>query len=186
MAANGTPITLDDWFALLEAMPVPQGYRAEIIEGTVQLTRRRDTRWDITADLYDQLRTKYPRNRLKSDVRLDLPGPLNSFAPDLMLLAEGAERTAAGLWRCADIEFAAEVTPQDTTDPEDSPKVAAYAEAGVPVYLVVDPRQGRSHAYTTPKKDTYAVRLTVTFGGGMNLTGTPLDLVLETGAFPRD
>ncbi|MEU4151701.1 Uma2 family endonuclease [Streptomyces sp. NPDC026659] len=186
MAANGTPITLDDWFALLEAMPVPQGYRAEIIEGTVQLSWRRDTRWDITADLYDQLRAKYPRKRLKSDVRLDLPGPLNSFAPDLMLVAEGAERTADGLWRCEDIEFAAEVTPQDTEDPGDNPKVAAYALAGVPVYLVVDPRHGKSHAYSKPGKDTYAVRLTVTFGADMNLTGTPLGLILETDDFPRD
>ncbi|MFI9393593.1 Uma2 family endonuclease [Streptomyces bauhiniae] len=186
MAGIGTPVTLDDWFTRLEAMPVPEGYKAEIIEGTVQLTSRGDSQWAITADLYEQLRTRYPRARLKSGARLDLPGPLNSYAPDLMLLAESAERTAAGLWRCAEVEFAAEVLPLDTVDPAHGPKEAAYALAEVPVYLVVDPRQGRCHAYSKPKKDEYAVRLTVTFGADLNLTGTPVGLSLKTHDFPRD
>ncbi|WP_237523043.1 Uma2 family endonuclease [Streptomyces sp. SID1328] len=117
MTEFGPPVTLDDWFARLEAMPVPEGYKAEIIEGTVHLTSRGDSQWAITADLYEQLRTRYPRTRLKSGARLDLPGRLNSYAPDLMLLAEEAEQDGRGLWRCADVQFAVEVLPRDTPDP---------------------------------------------------------------------
>ncbi|NEB95707.1 Uma2 family endonuclease [Streptomyces bauhiniae] len=186
MTEIGPPATLDDWFTRLEAMPVPEGYKAEIIEGTVHLTSRGDSQWAITADLYDQLRTRYPRTRLKSGARLDLPGPLNSYAPDLMLIAESAERTAVGLWRCTDVEFAAEVLPLDRVDPAHGLKEAAYALAEVPVYLVVDPRQGRCHAYSKPKKDEYTVRLTVAFGGDLDLSGTPVDLLLKTHDFPRD
>ncbi|MFF7386053.1 Uma2 family endonuclease [Streptomyces griseoluteus] len=186
MAGIGTPTTLDDWFARLEAMPVPEGYKAEIIEGTVQLTSRRESQWEITADLYEQLRTRHPRARLKSGARLDLPGPMNSYAPDLMLVAEEAEKDGRGLWRCADVQFAAEVLPLDTADPAYGPKAAAYALAEVPVYFVVDPRQGKSHAYSKPEKDGYTVRLTVSFGGDVDLTGTPVGVALETHDFPRD
>ncbi|TGN73862.1 Uma2 family endonuclease [Streptomyces bauhiniae] len=186
MAGIGTPTTLDDWFARLEAMPVPEGYKAEIIEGTVQLTSRRESQWEITADLYEQLRTRHPRARLKSGARLDLPGPMNSYAPDLMLVAEEAEKDGRGLWRCADVQFAAEVLPLDTVDPAPGPKQAAYASAKVPLYLVVDPRQGKSHVYSKPKDDEYMVRETVAFGTDLRLTGTAIDLILKTHDFPRD
>ncbi|WP_237523044.1 hypothetical protein [Streptomyces sp. SID1328] len=56
----------------------------------------------------------------------------------------------------------------------------------MPVYFVVDPRRGQCHAYSKPEKDAYTNRLTVTFGGDVDLTGTPVGIALKTHDFPRD
>lgn len=96
MAESGDELTLDMMFEWLEKMPVPEGYKAEIVGGHVFMTPERDTHWDIIADIYDQMRTKYPRRRLKSDVRIDYPGHLNGFVSDVTLLAEGAAQKARG------------------------------------------------------------------------------------------
>lgn len=99
----------------------------EIVEGTVYMSPQRDTHWEIIAAIYEQLRTKYPRKRVKSDVRIDYH------------------------WSYEDVEFVAEVISKGTAANDYGPKKAAYATAEVPVYVIADPCQGRCHIYTAPK-----------------------------------
>ncbi|MFF7238297.1 MULTISPECIES: Uma2 family endonuclease [Streptomyces] len=186
MAESDNPITLDDLFERLEKMPVPEGYKVEIVEGTVFMSPQRDTHWEIILDIVEQLRTKYPRKRVKSDVRIDYPGHLNGFATDVTVISEGAEKTPAGQWRHSDVEFAAEVISKGTAANDYGPKKAAYAEAEVPVYLVADPYQRRCHVYTQPKEGGYEIETTVAFGNDLDLTGTVVGLTLKTDEFPQD
>ncbi|QIJ63315.1 Uma2 family endonuclease [Streptomyces sp. JB150] len=186
MAESDNTITLDEMFERLEKMPVPEGYKVEIVEGTVYLSPQRDTHWEIIADIYEQLRTKYPRRRIKSDVRIDYPGHLNGFATDVTVMTEDAAKTESGHWRCEDVMFVAEVISRSTGQNDYGPKKTAYATAGVPVYVVADPCQGRCHLYTDPKDGDYEVETTVPFGKDLDLTHTVVDLVLKTGEFPRD
>ncbi|MER5888485.1 Uma2 family endonuclease [Streptomyces sp. NPDC001941] len=184
--ANETGRTLDEMFEGLEGGAVPPGYKVEIVEGAIYMSPQRDTHWEITAHLYEQLRTRYPLKRLKSDVRIDYPGGLNGFATDLTLLAEDAAKDARGRWRAEDVLLAAEVVSRSTAANDYGPKLRAYAAAEVPVYLVVDPYQGRCHVHTQPKDGEYLSELTVAFGADVDLTGTPVGLTLATGEFPRD
>ncbi|WP_156724994.1 PDDEXK family nuclease [Streptomyces apocyni] len=85
---SGTGPTLDAMFESLTRMPAPEGHKVEIVEGTVYQTPHRDTHWQVIASVYDQLRTKYPRGRIKSDVRIDFPGHLNGFAADVTLYTQ--------------------------------------------------------------------------------------------------
>ncbi|MFB7932714.1 Uma2 family endonuclease [Streptomyces sp. NPDC056039] len=186
MADSSGDLTLNVMFDWVEKMPAPEGYKVEIVGGNIFLAPQRDTHWDIIADIYDQLRTKYPRKRLKSDVRVDYPGHLNGFASDLTLMAEGAAKNAKNLWRCEDVEFVAEVISRKTAANDYGPKKDAYAAAGVPVYLIVDPYTGRWHLHTTPKDGEYRGKLSLDFGDEADLTGTVVGLLLETGEFPRD
>ncbi|MER6343628.1 Uma2 family endonuclease [Streptomyces sp. NPDC001595] len=186
MAESDNTITLDEMFERIEKMPVPEGYKVEIVEGTVYMSPQRDTHWEIILDIVEQLRTKYPRRRIKSDVRIDYPGRLNGFATDVTLLAEDAARTERGLWRCEDVLFVAEVVSKSTGQNDYGPKKTAYAAAEVPVYVIADPYQARCHLYTDPKDGDYQVETTVAFGKELDLTGTVVDLVLNTGDFPRD
>jgi Uma2 family endonuclease len=181
---DGEP-TLDALFESLERT-VPEGCKAEIVEGAAFMWAQRDPHWEITAGIFEQLRTKYPRKRVKSDVRIDYPGHLNGFASDVTLVAEGAEQTPGGLWRCGDVEFVAEVISKGTAHNDYGPKKTAYAAAEVPVYLVADPYQGRCHLFTQPKGGEYVSELTVAFGAHVDMTATPLGLTLTTGEFPRD
>ncbi|MEU5309187.1 Uma2 family endonuclease [Streptomyces sp. NPDC021562] len=186
MAKSDDEITLDELFEQIEKMPAPEGYKVEIVEGTVFMSPQRDTHWEIIADIYEQLRTKYPRKRVKSDVRIDYPGHLNGFASDVTLMAEDAAKTDSGLWRHQDVEFVAEVISKGTAANDYGAKKTAYATAEVPVYLIADPYQRRCHVYTHPKGDDYTTETRVAFGADVDLTGTVLGLTLNTAEFPTD
>ncbi|MFE9610301.1 Uma2 family endonuclease [Streptomyces sp. NPDC006012] len=185
MAEENCGLTLDGMFESLERT-TPEGYKVEIVEGAVFMSPQRDTHWEIILDIIEQLRAKYPRMRVKSDVRIDYPGHLNGFASDVTLVAEAAEQTPGGLWRCGDVEFVAEVISKGTAHNDYGPKKAAYAVAEVPVYLIADPYQGKCHLYTQPKDGEYVSELTVSFGTDVDMTATPLGLTLATDEFPRD
>ncbi len=185
MAESDNTSILDMMFELLEK-PVPEGYKVEIVEGTVYMSPQRDTHWEIIADVYEQLRTKYPRKRLKSDVRIDYPGHLNGFATDVTVMVEGAAKTADGHWRHEDVEFVVEVISKGTAANDYGPKKIAYATAEVPVYLIADPYQGRCHLYTHPKNGDYATETKTDFGDDIDLTDTVVGLTLKTDEFPRD
>ncbi|MFE1450215.1 Uma2 family endonuclease [Streptomyces olivaceoviridis] len=185
MAEESDGPALDALFESLERT-TPEGYKVDIVGGAVFMTPQRDTDWEIIAGIFEQLRTKYPRKRVKSDVRIDYPGHLNGFCSDVTLVAEGAEKTPGGLWRCGDVEFVAEVVSKGTAHNDYGPKRTAYAAAEVPVYLIADPYQRRCHLHTDPKDGDYAVSTRVDFGTDIDLTGTVVGLVLKTGDFPRD
>ncbi|MFH8976059.1 Uma2 family endonuclease [Streptomyces sp. NPDC017890] len=186
MAEESTGLTLDVMFEWLEKMPVPEGYKTEIVGGHIFMTPQRDTRWDIILDIVEQLRTKYPRKRVKSDVRMDYPGHLNGFASDVVALAEGARRDDKGHWLPEDVEFVAEVISRSTAGNDHGPKKDAYAAAGVPVYLIVDPYAGEWHLHTLPQDGKYHGFVSFGFGEDVDLTGTVVGLALRTDDFPRD
>ncbi|GHF71492.1 Uma2 family endonuclease [Streptomyces thermodiastaticus] len=185
MAEERNELTLDELFESLERT-TPEGYKVEIVEGAIFMSPQRDTHWEIILDIVEQLRARFPRRRVKSDVRVDYPGHLNGFASDVTLVSENAEKTPAGLWSCDDVEFVAEVISKGTAQNDYGPKKTAYATAEVPVYLVVDPYQGKCHLYSQPKDGDYLSELTVAFGADVDMTATPVGLVLRTGEFPRD
>ncbi|CAL9536966.1 hypothetical protein SUDANB145_04139 [Streptomyces sp. enrichment culture] len=186
MAEESAELTLDVMFDWLEKLPVPEGYKTEIVGGHIFMTPQRDTHWDIILDIVEQLRAKYPRKRVKSDVRMDYPGYLNGFASDVVALAEGAEKDDKGHWRPEDVEFVAEVISRKTASNDYGPKKDTYATAGVPVYLIVDPYTGQWHLHTMPKDGSYHASVSFGFGEDVDLTDTAVGLVLETGDFPRD
>ena len=178
--------TLDMMFEWLENVPVPEGYKTEIVGGHIFMSPQRDNHWDIIADVYDQLRTKYPRRRLKSDVRIDYPGHLNGFATDLTLVSEGAKKNDKGHWLCQDVEFVMEVISRSTGMNDYGQKKAAYAEAEVPVYLIVDPYTRKCVLHTLPVDGEYTAEQRFTFGDPVDLTKTPLDITLATDEFPTE
>lgn len=185
MADYSGELTLDKLFESLERT-TPEGYKVEIVEGAIFMSPQRDTHWEIIADIYEQLRTKYPRKRVKSDVRIDYPGHLNGFATDVTLVSEDAEKDEKGLWNYEDVEFVAEVISRGTAHNDYGPKKTAYAVAEVPVYLIADPYQGKCHLFTQPKDGDYMTETTVGFGTDVDLTATDLGLTLTTDEFPRD
>ncbi|MEU8996755.1 Uma2 family endonuclease [Streptomyces caniferus] len=183
MAESGE---LDDMFERLDQMHIPEGYKVEIVEGTIYMAPQRGTHWETIADIYEQLRARYPRKCVLSDVRIDFPGHLNGFASDVVALAEGATKNDRNQPRYQDIEFVAEVISQSTGKNDYGPKKTAYALAEVPVYLIADPYLGRCRVFTDPQDGDYKVDLTVTYGMPIDLTHTVVGLTLSTEEFPRD
>ncbi|MEU1330028.1 Uma2 family endonuclease [Streptomyces sp. NPDC005865] len=184
--ADDNTTRLDKMFEALEHGPFLEGYKIDIIEGAVHMTPQRANHWDIIAGIYEQLRTKYARRRLLSDVRIDYPGELNAFCSDVALVADTAERNARGGFHCDDVEFVAEVISRGTGPNDYGPKKTGYATAAVAVYLIVDPYQGKCHVYTRPEDGDYRVETTADFGQKIDLTHTFIGLTLDTSDFSRD
>ncbi|MFD7894053.1 Uma2 family endonuclease [Streptomyces sp. NPDC059743] len=185
MADESDELTLDTLFELLEKMPVPEGYKVEIVGGAVYMSPQRQVHWEIILGFVEQLRAKYPRARLASDVRIDFPGHLNGFCSDVAAMADDAVKDSSGRWRHEDIEFVAEVISKGTAVNDYGPKKDVYAAAGVPVYVIADPYTGRCHVYTQPKDGEYISDLTIAFGVEIDLTATAVGLTLKTDEFPR-
>ncbi|WP_328880903.1 Uma2 family endonuclease [Streptomyces sp. NBC_00299] len=184
--ADANTERLDQWFERLERMPVPEGFRVEIVGGNVHMTPQRDTHWAIIFRIAGAVAAKFGMDRVLSDVRIDFPGHENGFCPDVAKLSDSAKKDDDGRWRYEDVEFVAEVISEATAANDYGRKKLAYAEAEVPVYVIADPYQGRCHVYTVPKDGTYATETRVDFGTDIDLTGTVVDLVLKTEDFPRD
>jgi Uma2 family endonuclease len=186
MAEESGELTLDVMFECLEKMPIPEGTKVEIVGGNIFMSPQRQTHWEIIADIYEQLRGKYPRKRLASDVRIDFPGHLNGFACDVAAMAERSVKDGKGRWRYQDVEFVAEVISKDTAANDYGTKKLVYAVAEVPVYLIADPYQGRCRIFSQPKDGDYTNETKLVFGDPVDLTGTVVGLTLETTDFPRD
>ncbi|MFE1478769.1 Uma2 family endonuclease [Streptomyces cyaneofuscatus] len=183
MADISDELTLDEMFEWLE--PTPEGFKVEIVEGTVHMSPQRDTHWRIILAILKQLLPRFAEDRLLSDVRIDF-GEGNGFAPDLVKLFDKAAKNSHGRWLPEHVEFVAEVISKGTAAADYGPKKAAYAAAGVPVFLIVDPYVSRCLLHSEPKDGDYHKKLVVDFGLDVDLTGTSMDLVLKTDAFPRD
>lgn len=184
MAEECVELTLDVLFEWLEKMPIPEGTKVEIVGGNIFMSPQRQNHWEIIFGIAEQLRAKYPRKRLASDVRIDFPGHLNGFACDLAAMAERSVKNSRGRWRYQDVEFVAEVISKDTAANDHGPKKDAYAAAEVPAYLIVDPYTGEWHLHTLPKDGKYHSNVSFSFGEDIDLTGTPVGLVIETDEFP--
>ncbi|PJE95581.1 hypothetical protein CUT44_22735 [Streptomyces carminius] len=180
-------ITLDELFERLERMPVPEGYKVEIVEGSVYTTPQRRTHWKIIRKVLRQLEDRFgPDTEIDSDVRIDFPGHLNGFAPDLAKIADAAEPGAHGRFSPEDVELVVEVVSRSTAANDYGPKLTAYATAGVPAYLVIGPYTARCRLFTHPKEGGYRSELTTDFGEPVKITETSVELTLATDGFPRD
>ena len=178
---------LDEWFERLERMPVPEGFRVEIVGGNVYMTPQRDTHWAIIFKLAMAVEARFGEDvKVFSDVRIDFPGHENGLCPDVAVLRASAEKDDEGRWRYEDVEFVFEVISEGTAANDYGPKKAAYATAEVPLYVIADPYQGRCYVYTDPKNGGYVTRTRVDFGDDIDLTGTVADLTVSTSNFPRD
>jgi Uma2 family endonuclease len=181
--AESDELTLDELFDRLERMPVPEGYKVEIVGGAVFMSPQRRTHWDIIFDVAEQLRARYARKRLTSDVLYHFPGELNGFCPDLAALAEDAKPDGKGNYSCRDIEFVLEVISKPTAHNDYGPKKAVYAETEVPVYLVADPYTRRCHLFTRPEAGAYRSETIVEFGLPVDMSHTLVGLSVATDEF---
>ncbi|MGA4841200.1 Uma2 family endonuclease [Streptomyces sp. G45] len=179
--------TLDAMFEAFEGLPILEGMKIEVVEGCVHMTPQRSTRWETIWCIVSQLSADPPRRRVFSDVRIDYPGHLNGLCSDVALLVEDAETDSEDRWRCEDVEFVAEVISRGTAENDYGPKRTAYATAGVAVYLIADPYEGKVRVYTRPEDGAYTEEWPpIAYGDDVDLTATPLGLTLTTARFPRD
>ncbi|NBE52861.1 Uma2 family endonuclease [Streptomyces boluensis] len=187
MAESANSRALDEMFEALERGPFREGYKIEVVGGAVHMVPQRNVHWQVIWKVLQALTKQFGEDvLLMTDVRIDFPGHLNGFCPDIAMFRDGAEPDDEERWRYEDIEFVGEVISRGTAANDYGPKKAVYATAGIPVYLIADPYQGRVHVYTQPKDGEYHIETNADFGQKIDLTHTPAGLTLDTSKFPRD
>ncbi|MDT0322858.1 Uma2 family endonuclease [Streptomyces millisiae] len=184
--ADTDDMSSDELFELLERA-IPEGLKAEIVGGGIFVSPQRNTHWFITMKLITALIKRFGEDVLAtSDVRVDFPGDRNAFCPDVVKFSADAAEDERGRFRYKDVEFVAEVISRGTAQNDYGKKREAYAAAGVPVYLIVDPYTRKCLVLTEPEGDRYREEVTVKFGDPVDLSGTIVDMVIPTDKFPHD
>jgi Uma2 family endonuclease len=192
---DGEPESLLEWADRLSKQN--PGCRVEIIGGILTVTPPADgDHADVLTDLMVSfiaagLHGKATRVHQGSGVWLP-SGPLDYAVPDLMVVdADFRDHVMeAGCFDPTIVHLVAEVTSSNYNNDLRN-KVNAYAEAGIPVYLIVNRRHNRVHVLTDPAGDeygshqVYAPGQRITLPGSIGPEGT-LEITLEASELLRD
>ncbi len=173
----GDPIDL--LIALEEAAGFP--IRPEYIEGTVIVPPQPDdNHGDVIGEFYYQLRAAgVSLVGMGAGYTLDAASPAERplVIPDFYVrrrrpteLDEAFRKTNKGWYPISMLALVGEVTSTNR-ETDIGPKYRTYAAAAVPVYVVVDRREGTVHVHSDPDPGNrrYQVHLSVPLGGKVPL-----------------
>jgi Uma2 family endonuclease len=198
--AETAPRVPSRWEVVLRAweqLDLPEGWRAEIIEGDIHImTPSTNEHGHIVSLLHRQLivETMSPGSgvadaEIYQAIGMRLPVLDNHYIPDLLVLPSpapglGADQVAE------DALLVVEVTSKSTAHKDRKAKLWGYAHAGVPLYLLVDrwdpeTGQGEVTLYSDPANGVYTTVAKTAFGKEIRLPA-PFDLTVDTSGFPTD
>ncbi|MEW2496623.1 Uma2 family endonuclease [Streptomyces nodosus] len=180
----------DDLVRFWEEMDWPEGSKVEIIEGIITVSPAPAFRHNvIAARIQRRLYSVIPEDwEIFQTMAIAVPSRMGMFIPDL-LVAPVPECTESDTHIPAALaELVVEVTSKSNAHHDRVSKTAAYAAAGIPLYLLVDcwaPDGPTVTLYGEPKGHVYRPLSTAKFGEAIKLPA-PFGLVIDTAEFPVD
>ncbi|MEW1721280.1 Uma2 family endonuclease [Streptomyces sp. NPDC093109] len=178
----------DDLVRLWKEKDAPEGCKVEIIEGIITVSP--SPSWDHNSTAYLlllRLASVIPGNwRVFQTQEAAVPGRKGLYIPDLMVASQ-ADRSAPGeIFPASRAKLVVEITSRGNAHHDRIAKAHGYAQAGVPLYLLLDPWASDSPTatlYGDPEGGTYRMLETVAYGGKLTLPA-PFDLAIDTAEFP--
>nr|WP_017585318.1 Uma2 family endonuclease [Nocardiopsis ganjiahuensis] len=178
-----------------EELDLPEGWRAEIIEGDIKImTPPSLEHGHIVTLIHKWLVLECHREgsgiggaEVYQNVGVRVPLRSGLYIPDLMVLPESV-LSSAPEQLIRDAILVVEVTSKSTAQKDRKPKLWGYAHAEVPLYLLVDrwdpdSAKGEVTLFSAPEDGRYTRSVRAPFGEGIELP-SPFDLMIDTGAFP--
>jgi len=180
----------DDLVRFWEEMEWPEGSKVEIIEGIVTVSPAPANQHNLITDAVQRrLYSAIPDDwGIFQTLAIAVPSRLGMFIPDLVVAPTGEVDGPGNYIPAAAAELVVEVTSKSNARHDRVSKPAAYAAAGIPLYLLIDrwAEGGPTITlYGEPRGDVYRVLRAGKFGEQIVLPG-PFDLKLDTSAFPAD
>jgi Uma2 family endonuclease len=181
----------DSWDALVrlwEETDWPEGCKVEIIEGIVTVSPTpAGTHSLIAAKVQRQLYAALPDDwEVHQTLSVAVPSCTGMFIPDLLVIADDVVRGDGYYVAAAAAELVVEITSPSNASHDRIAKAAGYAQAGVPLYLLIDvcaPGGPTVTLYGEPAGGVYRVLRAGKFGETVHLP-KPFDIDLDTSVFP--
>lgn len=176
-----------DLHTLAESLELPDGYRVEIINGSITVSPTPTVRHaDIVTEVHESLLEVGLRAkglRALQMITLEIAKTGDRYVPDLVVmptaLARGKEWDGPSWIRPAEeVELVVEVVSPSSAHHDWTNKAKGYAQAGVPLYLVIDPKQDEVALFRQPEGDEYQEVTRALRSGSVRLP-KPFDLHLE-------
>jgi Uma2 family endonuclease len=179
----------DEAVRLWEETDAPEGSKVEIIEGIVTVAPPPANAHNLTAARMQRLLYEVipPDWEIVQTQGLSVPTAAGLYIPDLAVLPREALERPGNRVAAGEARLVVEITSQGNANHDRIHKAHGYAQAGVPLYLLLDPwHAGRPTAtlYGEPEKDTYRVLDSAEYGGIVRLP-VPFDLAVDTGVLPE-
>ncbi|MEU3597361.1 Uma2 family endonuclease [Streptomyces sp. NPDC006798] len=183
------------WDSLLETwreLDVPEGWHAEIAEGQIHVVPPPHAQHNrITAKLQRALLTVLPDDwEIFQTLGIQIVTSEKLYIPDLVVIPDEVVAAVPAEKNmpvdAGEALLVIEVTSPFNAADDRGKKRDAYAQAGIPTYLLVDrfDRHGpTSTVFTEPKNGAYQLARRVPFGDQLHLP-EPFDLKIDTSAFP--
>lgn len=173
---------------LAESLELPDGYRTEIINGSIIVSPTPTYRHARAVRKLERVLSHVEEEGLDmlQTATVEASGTGDRYVPDLLViptaLAEGEGWDGPEWIRPAEaLELAVEVVSPSSALHDWQAKARGYARAGVPLYLVVDPRRSEVALFSDPKGDEYQEVARAVRGGSVNLP-KPFDVEIEASA----
>ncbi|GAA1160809.1 hypothetical protein GCM10009654_16460 [Streptomyces hebeiensis] len=178
----------DDLVRIWKETEAPKGCKVEIIEGIVTVSPPPSCDHSFAASRVERrLFAVIPEDwHVFQMQEAAVPSHGGLFIPDLMVVAEEDRPAPGALFPASRAKLVVEVTSPRNARHDRVAKRHGYAQAGVPLYLLLDPwHSGRPTAtlYGDPQGGTYRVLESVEYGDKLTLPA-PFDLTLDTATFP--
>lgn len=180
------PASVEDAFDALSAA-APAGWRVELIEGEIHVAPPANGRHEeIVSEVVDQVseRRSDKAQRTYTGIGLAIPGasPTGRVIPDLVIAPKGSFDTEVTWHDPSPVLLVAEVTSNSTASNDRIKKLRAYANAGIPCYLLIDRSSESAIVCTQPSGERYARVTEVEFSMVLTLP-EPLGFDLDTSEF---
>ncbi|MFJ5835582.1 Uma2 family endonuclease [Streptomyces shenzhenensis] len=182
--------TWDDLVRYWEEMEWPEGSKVEIIEGIITVSPSPASRHNVIAErIQRRLYSVIPEDwGIFQTLAIAVPSRMGMLIPDLVVAPVQDCVEADSHIPAALAELVVEVTSESNARHDRVTKAAAYATAGIPLYLLVDrwaPGGPTVTLYGEPKGDVHRVLRGVKFGDSVTLP-EPFGLRIDTGEFPAE
>lgn len=163
-------------------------YRVEIIGGSLVVSRSPLIKHNVVVSGILRQLGHAPGGRIpmvRTAVEEGSGGEDDDYAvPDLVVVAAEVEREQGWLVDSPRVSLAAEVVAKAVADVDTDAKRRLYAAWNIPIYLVVDPRDGSIVLYADPRDGAYQSAHRMRFGDTVVLPEPLKGVRITTEEFP--
>ncbi|PAZ13913.1 hypothetical protein CLM62_20720 [Streptomyces sp. SA15] len=170
---------------LLDELHVPDGYKAEIIRGSIVVSPWSKGYYTRVMKLVcNRLEPHLPEGHIieRTPQLFVFPEVERAYGPDIHAAHEQTYETDSEHLDGEGLSLVAELTSKSTRDKDLTDKVETYGKAGVPIYLVLDMQDKQAIVYGSPSANGYEVRFTKPFGEKLYIPD-PFGCTLDTDGF---